>query len=123
MTYNLFYVKNSFTAYCLKEEGLPKKNLSALKRHRQSERRRLRNRAIKSASKSLIKKVHISIGNEDREGARTALAGVIKAISRAASKGAIHKNTASRKISRLTRKVNLLVTANELPAKGTSSPA
>lgn len=102
---------------------MPKKNLSALKRYRQSERRRLRNRAIKSAFKPLIKKVLISIGNEDREGAKVALTGVIKVLNKAASKDVIHKNTASRRISRLTKKVNLLGTANELPAKGTSRPA
>lgn len=91
---------------------MPRKNLSAPKRHRQSERRRLRNRAVKSALKTLIKKVHVSITNQDREGAKTSLPGVINALNKAASKGVIHKNTASRRISRLTKKVNLLLTSS-----------
>jgi small subunit ribosomal protein S20 len=97
---------------------LPKKNLSALKRHRQSERRKLRNRAVKSTLKSLIKKVHLSVTTHDKEGAKTALAGVIKALNKAASKGVIHKNTASRRVSRLTKMVDRLVLANELPLQG-----
>lgn len=96
---------------------MPKKNLSALKRHRQSERRRLRNRAIKSALKTLIKRLNLSITNKDIEGARSTLTGVIKALNKAASKGVIHKNTASRRISRLTKKVN------ELTLQGQPRPA
>ena len=120
-----FFLLNADTAKSAakKEEGLTKKKLSVLKRHRQSERRRLRNRAVKSTFKPLVKKVLVSIGNEDREGAKTALAGAIKVLNKAASKGAIHKNTASRRISRLTKKVNLLNTADELPVKGASRPA
>jgi len=87
---------------------LAKKNLSAIKRHRQSERRRRRNRAVKSALKTLIKKLNLSITNKDIEGAKTTLTGIIKALHKAASKGVIHKNTASRRISRLTKRVNEL---------------
>ncbi|MBI5199900.1 MAG: 30S ribosomal protein S20 [Nitrospirae bacterium] len=97
---------------------MPKKSLSALKRHRQSERRRLRNRAVKSTLKSLIKKVHLSVTSQDKESAKTALAGVSKALNKAASKGVIHKNTSSRRISRLTKMVDRLVLANELPLQG-----
>ncbi|MEK6691486.1 MAG: 30S ribosomal protein S20 [Nitrospirota bacterium] len=97
---------------------MPKKNLSALKRHRQSERRKLRNRAVKLTMKSLIKKVHLSVTTHDKEGAKTALAGVIKALNKAASKGVIHKNTASRRISRLSKMVNRLALANELLMQG-----
>lgn len=85
-----------------------KKNLSVLKRHRQSERRRLRNRTVKSALKSITKKLYLSITKQDREEAMAALTRVIKALNKAASKGVIHKNMASRRVSRLTKKVNQL---------------
>ncbi len=88
---------------------MPKKNLSVLKRHRQSERRRLRNRIVKSSLKSLTKKLHLSITGQDVESAKSALTGVIKALDKAASKGVIHKNTASRRVSRLTKKVKQLM--------------
>lgn len=91
---------------------MPRKSLSVPKRHRQSERRRLRNRTVKSALKSLSKKLHLSIAGKDIEIAKGSLPGVIKALSKAASKGAIHKKTASRRISRLTKKVNLLLTGS-----------
>lgn len=89
---------------------MPRKNLSAPKRHRQSERRRLRNKSVKSVLKGLTKKLHLSITGQDREGAKTALTGVIKTLTKASSKGVIHKNTASRRISRLTKRANQLLT-------------
>lgn len=89
----------------------PKRNLSAMKRVRQAEKRRLRNKSVKSYLKTISKKVEnaISIGN--KEEATRILKEAIKAHMRAASKGIIHKNSASRKISRLTKKVNALLAA------------
>jgi small subunit ribosomal protein S20 len=73
----------------------------------------LRNRAVKSALRSLIKKLQTSLTAKDSEGAKAMLVPVIKALNKAASKGVIHKNTASRRISRLTRKVRSeLITPN-----------
>lgn len=91
-----------------------KKNPSALKRHRQSEKRRLRNRAVKSSLKGLTKKLHLFITGQDIEGAKATLPRVIKALNKAASKGVIHKNTASRRISRLTKKINKLLVGSEI---------
>ena len=84
----------------------PKKNLSAMKRARQSVKRNLRNRSVLSSLKTVMKKVETVITTGSREDAEKALAQAIKALDTAASKGVIHKNTASRQISRLTRKVN-----------------
>ncbi|MDI6889697.1 MAG: 30S ribosomal protein S20 [Thermodesulfovibrionales bacterium] len=84
----------------------PKKNLSALKRARQAEKTRLRNKAAKGNIKTLIKKVEGAIAAGNREEAGKALTEAIKIINSVASKGIIHKNTASRKISRLTKKVH-----------------
>ncbi len=82
-----------------------KKNLSALKRVRQADKRALRNRAWKSRIKTIVKKIDTAVGTKDTETAQSALKEAIKVISKASSKGIIHRNTASRKISRLTKKV------------------
>jgi small subunit ribosomal protein S20 len=81
---------------------------SALKRARQSEKRRLRNSAVKSVVKTVTKKVVKAIEGENPEEAKKALAQAIPTIQKASSKKIIHKKTAARKISRLTRKVNAL---------------
>jgi len=81
---------------------------SALKRARQSERRRMRHAAIKSAIRTYSKKVLKAVEGKNLEEAREALARAIPAIQRASPKKAIHKKTAARKISRLTKKVNAL---------------
>ncbi len=85
---------------------MPKKNLSALKRVRQAEKRRLRNQAWKSQVKTYTKKVLKAIEEKDEVKAREALRQAIRIISKAASKGVLHRNNASRRISRLTKKVN-----------------
>lgn len=84
----------------------PKKNLSVLKRIRQSEKRRLRNLSVKSKIKTYIKKLEAALPSKDVENINRLLRESIKVISSAASKGIIHKNTAARKISRITKKVN-----------------
>lgn len=89
----------------------PKKNLSALKRVRQSLKRNLRNKTIQTSLKTLVKKVESAVSSGNREEASKALKEAIKALSRAASKGVIHKNNASRKISKLSKKVNSLIKA------------
>jgi small subunit ribosomal protein S20 len=81
---------------------------SALKRQKQSEKRRASNVHIRSSLKTLVKKVRLAVETKDIEKARTALAEAIPAIDKAKSMGVIHRNTASRKVSRLTRLVNSL---------------
>ena len=83
-------------------------HLSAIKRARQNEKRRLRNLQIESTVKSSVKKVRGAIAKKDVEGARKALLKTIPLIQKAHSKGVFHKNTSARKISRLTREVNTL---------------
>ncbi|MGQ9570424.1 MAG: 30S ribosomal protein S20 [Thermodesulfovibrionales bacterium] len=89
----------------------PKKNLSALKRVRQSIKRNLRNKAIKTYLKTLVKNVESAVSSGNREDATKAFKEAIKAFSRAASKGIIHKNKVSRNISKLAKKVNSLFKA------------
>ncbi|NWF92987.1 MAG: 30S ribosomal protein S20 [Syntrophaceae bacterium] len=83
-------------------------HLSALKRARQNEKRRLRNLHYKSTVKSAMKKVAEAVERKDHEAAQKALSRVIPLIQKACSKGVFHRNTSSRKISRLTLKVNAL---------------
>ena len=79
---------------------------SALKRNRQSLVRRARNRVNKTKVKTAIRAVNEAIENQSVEEAQTALKAAIPVIQRAASKGTLHKRTASRKVSRLTKRVN-----------------
>jgi small subunit ribosomal protein S20 len=58
--------------------------------------------------KSTVKKVRVAVEEKDVEGAQKALLKAIPIIQKAKAKGVFHKNTSSRKISRLTREVNAL---------------
>jgi len=90
---------------------------SALKRNRQSLIRRDRNRTNRSKVKTALKKIDAAIEVEDSvENARAALVAAVPIIERAAVKGAFHKKTASRKVSRLTKKVNNFARSKESAA-------
>lgn len=65
-----------------------------------------RNKAIKSGVKTSVKKVNAAIAANDKEAAAQALLAATATIDKAASKGVFHKNTASRKVSRLAQAVN-----------------
>jgi small subunit ribosomal protein S20 len=77
---------------------------SALKRVRQSETRRIRNRINKTRVKNAVKKVRVAIG-EAPASAAEALRAAMSALTRAASKGTLHQRNASRRIARLSRQV------------------
>ena len=65
-----------------------------------------RNKSIKSAVKTSIKKVEAAVAASDKEAASVALVDAISTIDKAATKGVYHKNNASRKVSRLSKAVN-----------------
>ena len=90
-------------------KSAPKKNLSAIKRARQAEKNKLRNRTVKTAIKNVTKKVETAVEGKNKEEARKAFVQAAEIISKAASKGVIHKNTASRKISRLAKLANTIL--------------
>lgn len=92
-------------------KAAPKKNLSALKRARQAEALRLKNRSIKTSIKTITKKVEAAANSKDKDAIQLALAEAKTVISKAASKGIIHKNTASRKISRLSKLAHKTLTS------------
>jgi small subunit ribosomal protein S20 len=81
---------------------------SAEKRDRQNKKHRTRNVNAKSAIKTKIKTVLANVDSKNKENSINALKTVIPALDKAAGKGLIHKKNASRKISRLTKKVNAL---------------
>ncbi|HOE75467.1 MAG TPA: 30S ribosomal protein S20 [Rectinema sp.] len=81
-------------------------NLSAEKRQRQNEKRRLANKSTKTSIKSAARKVVIASEKKDAAAAKEALSEMIKRIDSAARKGIVKKNTAARKKSRMQRLVN-----------------
>jgi small subunit ribosomal protein S20 len=84
---------------------------SAEKRHRQSEERRLRNKAVKSAVRTSAKKFVVLAQKKEAVEAEAALKDMIKKLDTAARKGIIKKNAASRKKSRMQRLYNSLKAA------------
>ena len=88
---------------------------SAAKAHRQSIKRRLRNRAVKSATKSAIKRANDSIAGGDFDAAREAVRTAINTLDRAARKGVLHPNNAGRHKSRLLLRYNASVAALQTP--------
>ena len=76
---------------------------SQIKRNRQNERRRIRNKATRSELKTHAKRVHAA---PDHETGTAELRTASRALDRAASAGSIHKRTAARRKSRLTKAVN-----------------
>lgn len=79
---------------------------SAKKRIITSETRAAHNKAIKSKVKTYVKMVESAVAGGDKSAAQTALPQAIREISKAASKGILHKNNAARKVSHLTKAVN-----------------
>jgi small subunit ribosomal protein S20 len=79
---------------------------SAVKRHRQSEKRRARNAPVKTALKTAIKRVRDSVEKANAEEAKNNLKTTVVLLDRAVTKGVLHRNNASRRISRLTNAVN-----------------
>jgi small subunit ribosomal protein S20 len=81
---------------------------SAKKRILVAAKKTERNKAIKSKVKTMIKKVDSAVAAGDKELAKANLVVAVSEIDKACQKGIIHKNTAARKVSRLTQKVNKL---------------
>jgi small subunit ribosomal protein S20 len=90
---------------------LAKKSSSAEKRHRQSEERRIQNKAVKSAVRTSAKKFLVLAQKKEMGEAEVALKDMIKKIDTAAQKGIIKRNAAARKKSRMQRFFNTLKTA------------
>jgi small subunit ribosomal protein S20 len=88
------------------------KHPSAQKRHRQSIKRQARNQAIRSRVRTFVKRVRESVDARNAAEASERLKGATRAIDKAVTKGVLHRNTAARKISRLTRAVRSLAASS-----------
>lgn len=82
--------------------------ISALRQLKQSEKRRTRNHAVKSALRTQMKKVLAAVEKKDAAGSKTALSEAYQLLDRAVAKGVIHRNNADRHKSRLAARVNAL---------------
>ena len=81
---------------------------SALKRAKQSEIKRVENKSYKTRVKKAVKEVRAAVANNSEPEARESLKKAVSIIQKTSSKGVIHKNQASRKVSRLEHQVNQL---------------
>ena len=84
---------------------------SAKKQYRQSLKSKARNRRNTSKLKSHVKKLRAALASGDAAAAKSLLSATVGQIDKAAKKGVIHDNAASRSKSRLTRRVNALAAA------------
>ncbi len=76
---------------------------SQIKRNRQNENRRVRNRVYRGRARTFVAKARTAIESENPDAAKTAVFEAISELDRAAEKGIIHKNNAARRKSRLMK--------------------
>ncbi len=88
-------------------------SLSAKKRVRQSAKRRARNRARKEVLKNEVKVLTAAMAKGDVKAAKEAMPKVVSELDRTAAKHTIHRKTASRRRSRLQKKLNVLAAAGK----------
>jgi small subunit ribosomal protein S20 len=81
---------------------------SQIKRNRQNEAARVRNKSVKSSLKTAVRKFHEAVESGDAAAAAQAEKAATRALDKAASKGVIHKNQAANRKSALAKKVNAL---------------
>jgi small subunit ribosomal protein S20 len=78
---------------------------SAIKRNKQNEKKRIRNRIYRGKARTFVAKARTAIGEKDAEKANAATLEAISALDKAAQKGVIHKNNAARRKSRLMKRL------------------
>ncbi len=83
-------------------------SISAKKRVRQNVKRRVANRARRSEVKTLIKRFETNMSEGNAKGAGEQLQAIVKKLDKVANKSTMHKKTAARKRSRLTKRLNAL---------------
>ena len=81
---------------------------SAIKRNRQNEKRRLHNRHYRGGARTYVQKARLAIESGDVDAAREATMKAVSALDKAAEKGIIHKNNASRRKGRLMKQLAAL---------------
>jgi small subunit ribosomal protein S20 len=88
---------------------MAKRIKSGLKRRRQDEVRRVRNRAVRTRVRNAVRALHAAIAGGDVALVQQLLPQTVSILDTGVRKGVLHRNTASRTKSRLTTQVNLLV--------------
>jgi small subunit ribosomal protein S20 len=97
---------------------------SALKRWRQNERHRERNKAVRSSSRTAVKNARTAIDGGDSEEAQAAVRSAISVLDKASKSNVVHKNAVARHKSRLMRRLNNIGAAPAAaPKKGTKTAA
>lgn len=86
---------------------------SALKRMRQTEKRRQRNRKVRTETRTYIKRARAQIDAGELEAAQQSVSQAIRALDKAAEKGILHRNNAARRKSRLMSRLNQALQAAE----------
>ena len=81
---------------------------SAIKRMRQNPKRHLRNRSFTGAARASVRQARSALAGTDLDAARQAIVEAASALDKAAEKGVLHKNNASRRKSRLMRQLAAL---------------
>ena len=81
---------------------------SAMKRDAKSKAANARNRAQKTAHKTVMKKFDAAVAEGNKEAAASTYKVAVKSVDRAAAKGLIHKNNAAHKKSTMTQKLNAM---------------
>jgi len=84
---------------------------SVIKRQKQANKKHVLNKSVRSALKTISKKVEQAVAEKKSDAAKEALVKAMKAYDKAASQGIMHRSTASRKISRLSVTVSKITTA------------
>ncbi len=84
---------------------------SQIKRNRQNEKRRLRNRLVRGATRSAIREARAALASGNVETTKAAVINAISKLDKAAEKGVIHKNNAARRKSRLMKKLAAMQSA------------
>ena len=79
---------------------------SQIKRNKQNQKRRMRNRVYRGTVRTYVRKAEAAIKVGDAQASQEETLKAIKALDKAASKGVIHKNNAARRKSRLVKKLN-----------------
>lgn len=79
---------------------------SAIKRNKQNEKKRIRNRVYRGVARTYVTRARVALSGKDGEAAKAATLAAISALDKAAQKGVIHKNNAARRKSRLMKLLN-----------------
>ncbi len=82
--------------------------MPAEKSARTSERRRIQNRRVRSATRTMVARAVSALQANQSEDVESAVATAVRALDKAATKGIIHRNNAARKKSRLMAKLNAI---------------